>query len=115
MRIFMTYRSFWFFAAPGTIMFTFGLALASRYLAYFLAGRGAGHVQSVILAALLLGSGITLILVGLLADLISVNRKLLEHVDDRIHRLDDALTVALRAPEENGVAPAEIIATRGNT
>ena len=56
-------------------------------LAYFTTG-GAGHVQSLILGALLMGLGFTGIIVGLVADLISVNRKLLEKLDWRVRQIE---------------------------
>lgn len=91
-RIFMTYRPFAFFAVPGTLVFVLGFAGGLRFLYFFLIGEGAGHVQSVILSALLLGSGVFLVVVGLLADLTSVNRKLLEGLDWRLRRLEEMRT-----------------------
>lgn len=87
-RIFMTYRPAPFFGIPGTIAFLIGLALGLRFFIYYLAGEGGGHIQSVILAALLMGSGFFLVIVGLVSDLISVNRKLLEKLDWKISQLD---------------------------
>lgn len=90
-RIFMTYKPFKFFAVPGLISFCLGLLLFVRFLYFYFFGRGSGHVQSVILAALLLGSGFFLMIVGLLADLISVNRKLLENLDWRMQEMEESL------------------------
>jgi glycosyltransferase involved in cell wall biosynthesis len=101
-RIFMTYRSFFFFAAPGLVAFFLGLLLGLRFLFFYLTERGAGHVQSVILAALLLGTGMLLIVVGLVADLISVNRMLLESVDWRLKRVENGLA-GRRSPEERSL------------
>jgi glycosyltransferase involved in cell wall biosynthesis len=78
LRIFMTYKPFRFFAVPGTISFLCGFLLGLRFLYYFMTIGGVGHVQSLILAALLMGNGFFLLVVGLLADLAAVNRKLLE-------------------------------------
>lgn len=87
-RIFATYRPFRFFSVPGLISFIIGFALGVRFLVFFLQGQGTGHVQSLILAALLMGIGVFLMIVGLVADLISVNRKLLEEVDWRLKRIE---------------------------
>lgn len=86
LRIFMTYRPFRFFAVPGIISFAFGLMIGFRYLYYYVAGGGVGHIQSLILAALLLGNGFFLIIAGLLADLISVNRRLLEDIQYNLRK-----------------------------
>ncbi|GBD97965.1 MAG TPA: glycosyltransferase family 2 protein [Nitrospirae bacterium] len=90
-RITMTYKPFEFFAVPGMIAFALGLLLSLRFLYLYFTGDGTGHVQSVILAALLLGAGFFLSVVGLLADLISVNRKLLEKLDWRIQQMEGSL------------------------
>jgi len=90
-RIFMTYRPFRFFAMPGTALFLAGTALGVRYLTYYFVDGGSGHVQSLILASLLLGAGFFLGVVGLVVDLISVNRQLLERLDYRLHRIESAV------------------------
>jgi glycosyltransferase involved in cell wall biosynthesis len=91
-RIFMTYRPLFFFAVPGAIAFTLGFLLGARFVYFYLTGTGTGHIQSLILAAILLGVGALLVLVGLLADLIAVNRKLLERVDWRIQKVEERVS-----------------------
>jgi glycosyltransferase involved in cell wall biosynthesis len=87
-RIFITYKPFVAFTAVGMFITLAGGLLSGRFLYYYLTGRGDGHVQSVILAALLLGVGFFLAVAGIVADLISVNRKLLERVDYRLRRME---------------------------
>lgn len=91
LRIFMTYKPFFFFAMPGLAAFVIGMLIGARFLYFYLTGDGAGHIQSVILSALLMGSGIFLVIIGLLADLTSVNRKLLEDVDWRLKRIEETV------------------------
>jgi glycosyltransferase involved in cell wall biosynthesis len=88
-RIFMTYNPFVFFAIPGSIAFITGFLIGIRFLVFYFTGSGRGHVQSVILSALLMGSGFFLTVIGLVADLISVNRKLLEKLDWRLRFIED--------------------------
>ena len=90
-RIFMTYRPLRFFAIPGSILLGLGLLLGIRFLYFYFSGNGSGHVQSVILAALLLGTGFFLVITGLITDLISVNRRLLENLDWRVRQVEDRL------------------------
>lgn len=90
-RIFMTYRPFRFFAIPGIVSFGLGLLIGFRYLYFYFTGHGSGHVQSLILAALLLGAGFFLGVIGLLADLVSVNRKLLENIDWRLQKIEEKI------------------------
>lgn len=88
-RIFMTYRPFAFFAVPGAIAFAGGGALGVRFLFYYVTEGGQGHIQSLLLATLLLGSGFFLVVVGLVADLIAVNRSLLERVDWHLRQMEE--------------------------
>ncbi len=90
-RVFLTYRPFRFFMVPGTVFFSIGLIIGIRFLFAYFMGNGSGHIQSLILAALLLGSGFFLCIVGLLADLISVNRKLLENLNRRMYQIEARL------------------------
>ncbi|MEA3232343.1 MAG: glycosyltransferase family 2 protein [Thermodesulfobacteriota bacterium] len=90
-RIFMTYRSFRFFALPGIISFIIGFIISLRFIYYYLMGNGVGHVQSLLLATLLMGVGFFLVVSGLLADLISVNRKLLEKITSRVQKIEESI------------------------
>ena len=91
LRIFVTYRPFQFFAAQGVVVFSAGFLIGLRFLYHFATGDGDGRVQSLILAALLMGIGFSLGVVGLLADLIAVNRQLLEKLDWRMQMLEEKL------------------------
>ena len=89
-RIFMAYRSLRFFAIPGVISFSLGMLISLRFLYFYLTGNGCGHIQSIVLAALLLGTGFFLCVVGLIADLIAVNRKLMEKLDWRMQQVEES-------------------------
>ena len=79
-RIFVVYKPFRFFMSIGLVLFLIGSCIGVRFLFHYFDGKGDGHVQSLILASVLLGMGFQTMLVGFLADLISVNRKLLEDI-----------------------------------
>lgn len=87
-RIFMTYRPFRFFALPGAVCFLIGLVPSLRFLYFYVQGQGEGHIQSLIFSALFLGLGAVLGVVGLLADLIGVNRQLLEDIRYRLRSME---------------------------
>jgi glycosyltransferase involved in cell wall biosynthesis len=91
LRIFMTYRPFRFFAIPGILLFIAGFGIGLRFLYFYLTEGGDGKIQSLILAALLMGSGFFLVVVGLLADLVGVNRNLLERLDWKVHQIEEKL------------------------
>ena len=79
-RSFATYRPLRFFVGIGSVALLIGLLLGARYLWLVFIGQGDGHVQSVILSALMTGMGVLIALIGIVADLIAVNRRLLEKV-----------------------------------
>lgn len=85
-RVFVTYKPFRFFAIPGGASFVVGAALLLRFLYFYVTEGGAGHVQSVVVGSLLAGVGLFLVVVGLLADLMAVNRQLLEDIEYRVRR-----------------------------
>jgi glycosyltransferase involved in cell wall biosynthesis len=87
-RAYTMYRPLRVFTSLGSVLILAGLALAIRFLYFYLIGQGAGHVQSVILSAILLIIGFQILLIGLLADLISGNRKILEEVLYRLRRVE---------------------------
>ena len=95
-RIFVIYRPFRFFGAIGGVLFLAGFVLGLRFVWYLAAGEGGGHVQSVILAALLMGMGFQTLLVAFLADLLAANRKLLEDIRFKVNSANHAVD----APKE---------------
>ena len=87
-RAYTMYRPLRVFSFLGMLVSLAGLALGLRYLYFVLAGQGAGHVQSVILAAILLVIGFQVMLIGLLADLVGFNRRILEELLYRLRKLE---------------------------
>jgi glycosyltransferase involved in cell wall biosynthesis len=71
----------------GALIFL-GLAIGTRFLYYFITEGGAGHVQSLILMAVLIFTGFQMVLIGFLADLISGNKRLLEDISLRVKLLE---------------------------
>ncbi len=80
LRMFIIYRPFRFFITIGAVSLLSGFILGIRFLYYYAAGSGQGHIQSLILAAILLLTGVQVSLIAVLAELISINRKLIEDV-----------------------------------
>jgi len=80
LRIFILYRPFGFFMSIASVLFVSGFLVGLRFLFFWLIGEGNGHVQSLILASILLLSGGGTCLMALLADLLTANRRLLEEL-----------------------------------
>jgi len=87
-RSFIMYKPLRFFGGIGTIIFLLGLILGIRYLVFMFMGDASGHVQSLILASTLLMMGTMTIIIGLQADIIAANRKILEDVQYHVRRID---------------------------
>lgn len=85
-RIFIIYKPFQFFVILSLIFFTFGLALGFRFLYFFIMGFGNGHIQSLILMLILIILGFLLFIMGLVADLIAINRTLIEDIQFKIRK-----------------------------
>jgi glycosyltransferase involved in cell wall biosynthesis len=83
-RIFIIYRPFRFFGSIGAMLFGAGLLIGLRFMWKYFGGEGGGHIQSLILAAVLLVMGFQTLLVAFLADLLAANRKLTEDVRFRL-------------------------------
>ncbi len=87
-RFYTMYRPLRVFAAMGGGLVAGGVVLGLRFLYFYLAGFGIGHVQSLILAAILTIVGFQVCLIGLIADLVSLNRKMLEEALYRVRRVE---------------------------
>jgi glycosyltransferase involved in cell wall biosynthesis len=74
----------------GMLSLLAGLATSGRFLYFYFSEGGEGHVQSLLLAAVLLIVGFQIMLMGLLADVISANRKLIEDLLYRARAADAA-------------------------
>lgn len=90
-RILITYRPFSFFALCGLVFFAPGFALGVRFVVAYAEGAGQGKVQSLILASLLMLIGVLLFVIAIVAELIAVNRRLLERTRWQLHKLEDRL------------------------
>ena len=87
-RIYALYNPLRFFARLGILLLLGGGAIGARFLYDYLTTGGTGHIQSLILAAVLLIVGFQAILFGLIADLVGSNRRMIEDALLRIRRLE---------------------------
>lgn len=83
LRIFIVYRPLRFFMGMSLLPLLGGLGISVRFLVYYLQGDGSGHIQSLILGSVLLVLAFLTMLLAILADLQSVNRRLLEDLQQR--------------------------------
>lgn len=103
-RIFVLYKPFRFFMTVGLAVFSLGFIICLRYLFYYMIDGGEGHVQSLILSSILLGVGFQTILAAFLADILVVNRRLMEDVQYRLKKSENAEGEVLEKNETNGIS-----------
>ena len=91
-RIYAMYEPLKFFSYVSVVFIVPGIALSLRYL-YFreILNEGQGHIQSVIVAGVLIGLGSLIFLIGLVMDINATQRRLIEEALYRQRLLDDRL------------------------
>jgi len=91
-RIYAMYEPLKVFSYIGLAVFGVGFALAMRFVYLYLTSftGGGRYIQSLIFAAVLMIVGFQVLLIGLVADVISANRKLLEDVLYRVRTIEIA-------------------------
>lgn len=87
-RMFIIYRPFRFFAILASIFLLGGLAGGFRFLYFYMNGGGSGHIQSLILSAVLLITSVQIAVIAVVSELLSINRKLLEDIQKRVKLQD---------------------------
>jgi len=87
-RTYTMYKPLRVFTALGLSLVLLGALPVVRFLFYYFQGQGGGKIQSLVLGAVLLIFGFMSLLVGVIADLISVNRRLLEILLQKVRRLE---------------------------
>jgi len=90
-RIYAMYEPLKVFTSIGVVVLSIGVGIGLRFLYYYIwfpRSESAGKIQSVILAAMLIIIGFQTLMIGLLADVISGARKLLEDILYRVRSME---------------------------
>jgi hypothetical protein len=91
LRAVLMYRPMKVFTVISSFFILIGGGVSVRFLYYYFNGNGSGHVQSLILATMLIIIGFQTLVTGLQADVISANRKIMEDMQFRIKKLEFGL------------------------
>ena len=103
LRAYALYRPLRLFFSLGFLSLFIGVLIGMRFLYFFFNGSG-GHVQSLILAAIFLIVGFQVLLIGLVADLVAFNRKIMEETLYRVRRAEvEAAESPLQQLQDNGL------------
>jgi glycosyltransferase involved in cell wall biosynthesis len=87
-RIYTMYEPLKMFTTIGGILFSGGLLIGLRFLYFYVTEGGAGHIQSLILTAVLLLLGFQIFVLGFIADIIGRNRQLIENALYRLKKIE---------------------------
>ena len=88
LRALMMYKPLYCFTTVAIIPSVIGLAIGIRFLVFYFKGNGVGHTQSLMLACTLLIIGFITFVIGMLADVISANRKILEDIQYQVKKME---------------------------
>ena len=87
-RAYLMYKPMRFFTTLGCFPFAIGLGIGIRFLILFFMGDGQGNVQSLILCSMLILIAVMIWVVGLLADVMAANRKILQEIQQKVREID---------------------------
>ncbi len=99
-RMYTMFQPLRVFFYVGASLSLVGSAGVLRFLYYFLAGNGTGHIQSVVLSGVLIILGFMLVMIGLVADVVSFNRRLIEDTLYRIRKMELTSQSRHASPDE---------------
>ncbi|MBO4783884.1 MAG: glycosyltransferase family 2 protein [Lachnospiraceae bacterium] len=87
-RAYLMYKPMRFFLTIGIIPFVIGFAIGVRYIVFIFMGRASGNIQSLILCSLLIMIAVMIWVLGMMADVISANRKISQEIQKRTRDID---------------------------
>lgn len=87
-RAYVMYKPLRFFTGLGMIPFVLGFLIGVRYLVLLVMGTATGNIQSLILCSLLMMIGVLIIVLGVLADTIAANRKILQEIQYHVRKME---------------------------
>lgn len=87
-RMYTMYQPMKVFFYIGSILIALGFIPSFRFIFYYLTDAGTGHIQSLIFAAIMFVVGFQVLMIGLVADVIGCNRKLIEDTLLRVRRIE---------------------------
>ncbi len=88
LRMYAMFKPFRTFFFIGVVFIIIAMVPSVRYIYFLMIGKGSGHIQSLILATILFVVGFQVLIVGLLGDVISFNRKLIEETLLRVKKIE---------------------------
>lgn len=101
LRLYMVYQPLKTLTLASLLFLIPGFLIGVRFLYFLFTGTGAGHIQSLILAAILMIIGFQVLTLGLVADLMAANRRLIEDALYRVRKLELTQSLSARPSTES--------------
>jgi hypothetical protein len=92
-RIYAMYEPLRVFLTVAALLALAAVAVWMRFLVGWIGGDGRGHIQSLILGAVLFNASVVLAALGVIGDLLSGQRIMLQRVFERVRRVELELGV----------------------
>lgn len=106
-RLYAFYRPLRAFTAAAAVLVVLGLLAWTPFLVSWFDGRGAGHIQSIILGAVLVIAGVQVFGLGIIADLLGKQRALSQLTLERVRRVEVHIGIP-PSHYEQGAGPERI-------
>ncbi|WP_276930803.1 glycosyltransferase family 2 protein [Faecalibaculum rodentium] len=87
-RALMQYKPLYCFTILGSVLSLIGAIVLIRFLVFYFQGMGQGHIQSLVVACMLITIGVVGFFFGLLGDTVAANRKILEELQFEVRKMD---------------------------
>ena len=110
-RIYAQYEPLRVFLTAAAILLLGAFAVWVRFVVAYAQGHGSGHVQSLILGAVLFNAGVVVAALGVIGDLLSAQRTMIQRTHERVRRIELQLGIppshyeSLAAPQSSVPAP----------
>ena len=92
-RIYAQYEPLRVFAVAALILLVAALGVWTRFIVAYAEGNGSGHVQSLILGAVLFNAAVVVGALGVIGDLLSAQRTMIQRTHERVRRIELALGI----------------------
>jgi uncharacterized membrane protein YciS (DUF1049 family) len=92
-RIYAQYEPLRVFLTAAAILMMAAFGVWVRFAVAYIQGNGSGHVQSLILGAVLFNAGVVVAALGVIGDLLSAQRTMIQRTHERVRRIELQLGV----------------------
>ncbi|MEL7727925.1 glycosyltransferase family 2 protein [Citromicrobium bathyomarinum] len=112
LQMYVMYSPLRAFCTLGLVLAAVGIAPILRFMWFYFSGDGTGHLQSLVLGGVLCVMAFIAFTAGLLADVVSRNRQLLELTLEKVRRLElaqgESVPASTEEPDTTVIEPASL-------